>query len=387
MTRTSPTNDAIRLALVTTELGVGGAERCICQLAKGLAKADFKPVVYALATPPRAGQDHFVKQLQSHSITVRFLGMRHSAQFPLAVRKLRQLLQQQSPHIVQCFLFHANVVGTLAAARAGVPRVFAGLRVAEPVWWRWHLQRLAALRIERFVCVSQSVADYAVNRYRLPREKMHVIANAVDADDLGRREPVDLRQLGLSANRRAIICVARLDRQKGIDWLLRLAPRLFSQLPNHDLLLVGTGPSAKAAQATVRANQLVSRIHFLGWRGDVPEILRASDLLVLPSRWEGMPHVLLEAMACGLPVVASRVEGVAEVLGQLVEHQTVDPHDETSFVDSVVMLAKNRDLARSLGHQNRQHVTENFSLDQLCTAYAELYRTPDQCHRKASEKK
>ena len=100
-----------------------------------------------------------------------------------------------------------------------------------------------------------------------------------------------------------------------------------------------------------------------------------------------MPHVLLEAMACGLPVIASRVEGVAEVLGPLEEHQIVDPQDTTSFVESVVALAQNRDLAISLGQRNQRHVAENFSLDGLCAAYAELYRTPDQCHPKQLGKK
>ena len=119
----------------------------------------------------------------------------------------------------------------------------------------------------------------------------------------------------MPAGRDVVTCIGRLDRQKGLDWLLETAAIWLPQLPRCDLLLVGQGPERRKLEAQCRGLGIGDRVHFAGWRPDVAEILAASRLLVLPSAWEGMPNVVLEAMAAGLPVVATDVEGVRELLG------------------------------------------------------------------------
>jgi glycosyltransferase involved in cell wall biosynthesis len=123
------------------------------------------------------------------------------------------------------------------------------------------------------------------------------------------------------------------------------------------------------------ATPFAARIHFAGWRPDVKEILRSSDLLVLPSRWEGMPNILLEGMASGLPVMSTLVEGVAEVLGPLAAHQSSRPGDLAEFVAKAAAILKDPSLARLLGEQNRQRVTEHFSLANMIRAYERLYES------------
>ena len=198
-------------------------------------------------------------------------------QFPAVVHRLKRLLATQKPQIVQTFLFHANLMGRLAARRAGVKAVVAGVRVAERAA-RWHvwLDRLTQGWVDRYVCVSQAVADFSVARGGVPQEKIVVIPNGIDLEKYPARQPADLATLGIVAGRRAVAVVGRLEAQKGVDWLIAAAPEWRAKAPDCDLLLVGDGPMWPSLEAASRASGIADRVHFAGWRADVPEILAAS---------------------------------------------------------------------------------------------------------------
>jgi starch synthase (maltosyl-transferring) len=358
---------------------MGGAEKSLTQLAVGLAKRGFQPEVYSLGPKPER-RDALVTALSEAQLPVHYLGCTRWWQFWSAVRRLCHLFREQRPQCVQTFLFHANVVGALAARRAKVPVIFLGLRVAEPVSWRWRVQRWLASQIRQFVCVSESVASYACSVGGLPAAKLTVISNGIDLEAVDARSPADLQDLGIASGRQAIICVSRMDRQKGIDWLLDHAPALLQRLPDHELVLVGEGPYFQSAQRKVKASRLADRVHLLGWRDDVLEMMKAAHLFVLPSRWEGMSNALLEAMACQLPVVAMDVEGVREVVGPGSAEQVAPLGNSEEFLKRVVALAESPQRARRLGQQNRRHVAEHFSLQRVNDAYTGLYETGDPYH-------
>lgn len=363
----------IRVALAITDLEVGGAERCLVNLASGLDRHRFEPVVYCLASPPPDSRQALVAQLARQRVSVEFLGGRWSWQLPGVARRLRRLIQRDQPHIVHAFLFHAAVVATLATETSGKSRLLVGIRVAEPSVWRWRVLRRLAHRIDRFIAVSQTAADYAVDVGNLPAEKTTTIANGIDIRNFPAQYGIDLTTLGVPPGRRAVVCVARLDKQKGIDWLLRLAPRLLDELCEHDLVLVGDGPQSTYLKRLARSLGIGPRVHFAGWQAEIPQLLRSCDLLVLPSRWEGMPNVLLEAMASGLPVVATECQGVAQLLGPLFKHQLVKHRDPLEFVRKCVEIARNGQLAAELGEQNRIRIREHFSLHAMIQAHQRLY--------------
>jgi len=284
------------------------------------------------------------------------------------------MLAEQQPAIVQTFLYHANVVGTLAAARRRLrPCVVNGIRVADPCRRRQRLERWMSRRAERIVCVSQSVADFCGGQVRLPRHKLVVIPNGIDVDQYPCTSAADLAHFGVPPDRQGILFVGRLHAQKGLDWMLRVAPSFLNELPSHDLLLVGDGPERKNLQDLAASIGINDRVHFSGWRPDVPEILAASALLVLPSRWEGMPNVVLEAMATGLPVVSTRAAGVEELLGPLADGQTADVNDAEGFSEMVLRLAGNPKKSKEIGNLNRRRASENFSIGAMVAAYEQLY--------------
>jgi glycosyltransferase involved in cell wall biosynthesis len=362
--------DRIRLAFVITELAVGGAEKCLVSLATRLDRERYEPAVYSLKARPPAGKDGLVRQLEAAGVPVTFLDLRSSWQFFGAVRRLAELLRQQQPPIVQTFLFHANVVGTLAARRAGVAKIVAGIRVADPRWWRAVVEKQVLRRADVTVCVSQSVAEFC-RRHRYRRHV--VIPNGVDLAAYQNAPPLDLTTLGLASGKRAILYVGRLDKQKGLVEFLRAAPRVLPGLREHDLLLVGDGPQRKELERLAKSLGISDRVHFAGWRADVPAILAAADMLVLPSRYEGMPNVVLEALAAGKPVVATRAEGVVELLGQAADRQTVALGKPDEMWAKIGEFAQFPQSLHELRNLNRFRAENEFSLPAVIAQYDRLY--------------
>lgn len=366
----------LRIALSITDLDVGGAERSLVELATRLDPSRVEPVVYCLKPRPESDEASSVPALEAAGIEVHFLGLARSRQILEAVSRLRRLLAQQEPDLLQAFLFHANLVGRLAARRAGVRRVVSGIRVAER-HCRWHLwaDRLTAGLVDRYVCVSDAVARFSADRARLPPKKLVVIPNGIDADRYPASRAADLEPCGVRSGRRVVTYVGRLDRQKGVRWLVRTARCWLDRLPDCDLLLVGKGPDRPALERLCVEHGISDRVRFAGWRSDVPEILAASELLVLPSVWEGMPNCVLEAMASRLPVLATDVEGVRELLGSGAEAQTVRYGDTQALVDKMVTLMSDRDGASELGASNRLRVQSEFTLERMVTAYQDLWES------------
>jgi glycosyltransferase involved in cell wall biosynthesis len=365
-----------RITFCITDLEPGGAERCLVELVTRLDRQRFDPTVYCLGPRPEGNALSLVDTLERSGVGVRCFGARRTIDFPRVVLSLRRHFAAERPQIVQAFLFHANVAATLAARLSGVPHIVTGIRVGEPHRrWRLTLSRTIDRWVERHVCVSRAVRDFSLRQAGLPQGKLVVIPNGVDVDRFAGATPSSLESLGVRRDRRIITYIGRLDEQKGLPWLIDLMPRILAHLSGHDLLLVGSGPQRELLERLVAERGLSERVHFAGFRADVPGILAASDLLVLPSRWEGMPNVILEAMASGKAVVATDVEGVAEALGGGAGQQTVPSGDAEGFVHKVLTNVADARLRALLGAQNQARARDVFSLPAMVDAYQRLYQS------------
>ena len=365
-----------RIALCITDLEVGGAELALVELAKRLDRTRFSLAVYCLGPRPQRPEGSCAAKLESAGIPVDCLGARRWSDAVWATRQLAGLLAAQKPQLLQSFLFHANLVGRVAARLAGVPRVVAGIRVAErqAMWHLW-VDRLTGRWVDRYACVSQAVAEFSISRARVPRDRVVVIPNGIDANAYPALQPADLTEFGIPAGSKVVTFVGRLERQKGVDWLLKTAGLWLHAVADCHLLIVGRGPLLPRLVAQARQAGMAERVHFAGWRPDVPEILAASHLFVLPSRWEGMPNVLLQAMASRLPVVATAVEGVREVLGEGAAAQMVPFGDAGAFARRTAALLADRELAASLGRANRQRAESMFSMEAMVSGYQRLWES------------
>ena len=368
---TSPTP---AIVFCITDLDTGGAERSLVELVTHLSPQRFRPIVVSLAPPPTPPNEALVGELTAAGVHVEFLGGRSALQAPAIIGKLTRLLKEWQPRIVQTFLFHANVVGAIAARRAAVQYVVTGIRVAErrANLHHWLARRTARL-VDCHVCVSESVADFSREVAGLPAEKLVVIPTGVDLKRFPAPTATRLTDLGIAPGRRGILSAARLDPQKRLEWLLERAATFLPQLPEHDLVIAGRGPNERQLKRLAIRLGIDQRVHFVGWRTDLPQVIAASDLLVLTSRWEGFPRVVLEAMASGKPVVTTAVEGVGEVLGPLAHDQLLAADDAAGFAQAVVAVAAAADYGAQLGRHNRQRVADHFTIDRTVAAYEALY--------------
>lgn len=363
----------LRVALTITDLEPGGAERCLAELARGIDRRRFEPIVYCLAPPPPQGRS-LLPLLEQAGVAVRFLDANRPRHLPGLLHRLTRLFRAERPDLVQSMLFHANFASRLAARRAGISPVVCGIRVAErrSTWHLW-LDRRTQHLVERYVCVSRAVADFSRQKGRLPGEKLAVIPNGIDLSRYPATPGADLGQFDIAPGRPTMVLIGRLDRQKGVDWLVEMLPDCFQAMPEADLLIVGQGPMHRALQARCEQLGVAARVHWAGWRADVPSILTACDLLLLPSRWEGMPNVVLEAMASSRPVLASSCEGVAELLGPEAPAQTAPFGDRAAWLAQLGRLLGNPVRRREIGAQNRLRAEHEFSLGSMIGAYEALW--------------
>jgi glycosyltransferase involved in cell wall biosynthesis len=363
-----------RLALVITELEPGGAERCLVEVAIGLDRSKFLPLVVSLAPPPTDSEKRIlVERLGNAGVPTHFLNARRVWDFYSSVRRLADLFRAEQIELVQTFLFHANVVGTRAALAAKVPQVLTGIRVADPRPWRVFLERWTTANANRFVCVSQSVAEFCRHR-GFASEKLVVVPNGVDLARWQAIENTVANPLGLAQGRQGILFVGRLDKQKGLDSFFRELRTIFQSLPEHDLILVGDGPQRSTLERLATRMRLASRIRFLGWQPDTAPFIAAANTLVLPSRWEGMPNVVLEAMAAGKPVVAMQAEGTVELLGIASQEQTAASGDWAGFRRRLIDIGKSPQLATDLGRKNQVRA-EQFSIAAMVQRYERLFES------------
>ncbi len=299
----------VRVAFCITELDPGGAEQALFEIVTRLAPANWEVRVYCLGP-----ETELSRKLQERGIVTICFGVRHVYQVGVLFR-LAQQLREFRPALIQTFLFHANILGRLAGWWAGVSVVLSGLRVAER-GKRWHLwlDRWTNQLVTLNVCVSEGVKRFAVSHGGLREGKLRVIPNGVDAERFASATPVDLCRFGIPADAWTLVTVGRLSVQKGHDELLgAVAPLLIADSRMH-LLIVGEGPERESLVWLADTLDVSGQVHFSGFQEDVAGILKSCQAFALPSRWEGMPNALLEALAAGLPCIATDVEGVRELL-------------------------------------------------------------------------
>ncbi|MFN9374709.1 MAG: glycosyltransferase [Planctomycetaceae bacterium] len=358
----------LRLAFCVTELDPGGAERALVELVTRLDRCRFAPRVYCLS-----GRGALVDRLEGAGIETVLLRARSRADFGV-VRRLKNELMRQRPQLLQTWLFHANLAGRLAGWWAGVPVIVSGIRVAERrSKWPLRLDRWTQRLVDAHVCVSQSVSDFSERVAGLERRKLRVIPNGVEAARFAEAAPWDGATLGIPPTAPVIVAAGRLDRQKGFDLLLRAiaAGGRFPRDPHW--VVVGEGPERGNLQRQIADLGLQGTVHLPGWRADLPGILRAATGFVLSSRWEGMPNVVLEAMAAGLPVVATGVEGVRELVIDPETGWIVPPDDTAALTAALRALLADPAGGVQRGLAGAQRVRETFTWEQVCAAYSDMY--------------
>jgi glycosyltransferase involved in cell wall biosynthesis len=356
------------LQLIPT-LDRSGAEKQMVLLATGLPRDRFQVEV---ATLTRTGP--LESDLRSAGIPITNIGKRFKLD-PLAASRLTRFLKAREFDVVQTWIFAANAYGRLAARRARVPVVIT-TEMAVDLWKgkaeRW-VDRKLALWCDRLVGNSHAVVDY----YRglgIPEDRLAMIYSGIADEEPPSVDPSAIRkEFGFEAGAPLVFFAGRLAEQKRVDDLLKALDLLQHVQPDVRTLIAGDGPLRQTLEETARAYELTSRVRFLGHREDVPRLMAASDMVVLPSAYEGLPNLVLEAMRFRKPVVATAAPGTTEVV---VDGQTgvlVPVRTHRLLARAIRDLVRDPDRARRLGEAGRHRAETEFHAQTMIDRFAALY--------------
>jgi len=219
------------------------------------------------------------------------------------------------------------------------------------------------------VIISSRMKDYLIE-HNFSFLDTQFIANGLDID---RFHPTLVDAFD-NERRRIVVCISRLSYEKGIDVLLQAWYLIQKQAPETRLIIVGTGPLQGQLEQMAQALAIVDSVEFAGLQQDIPAQLYRGSLAVSPSRWEGMPVAVLEAMACGLPCVATRVSGSEDIITHGVNGLLVEPEDYQSLAQALLVLLRDPELARQYGRAAHSTIEQRYSLEHITNQYVELYR-------------
>lgn len=352
---------------VVLSLDVGGLERVVLDLVREGVRGGQRVSVVCLE---RLGR--LADEVEAMGATVACLNKRAGLR-PATTLGLRSVLRRLRPDVIHTHQLGALFYAALATATPAVHTEHGRASLERPR--RRALARLSAWRASRFVCVSQDLGDEYRARGLVSPGKLRVISNGIDMQRFrgGFLRGHAKRDLGLPPGDPVVGTVGRLDEIKRQDLLIRAFASSLESVPRARLLLVGDGPARDELRRLAGDLGVADRVHFVGYLPDPAPCLRAMDLFALTSRSEGMPLAVLEAWAAGLPVVATRVGGLAEMTAGRPAAALVEPGDVGAIRDAITGLLRDADAAKALGEAGRRRVAEAYSLERMAADYHREY--------------
>ena len=355
----------------------GGPERQMLGLAVNLPKSINTTI---LCFRDNGSSAPFVQRLGESKVDARVL-THANPHFVAMVADVIGELKAKRAHVLISHGYKADILGLFAARIARVPI----LSVSRG--WTGHtrkvrlneaLDRLALRHVDGVVCVSDGQAT-KVRRAGVPADRVHVIRNAIDTTRFAVADPASRSTLqAMFPTPRDVIVagVGRLSPEKGFDVLIEAARITTARVPGAGFVLLGDGPERSALEDRVRAAGLEGRVAFAGFRSDVDRLLPGADILAQSSHTEGLPNVVLEACAAGIPVVATAVGGTGEVIRDGANGFLVEPANPVALADRLLELMVSADLRQSMGERGREVVRREFSFADQCAKYERLFASP-----------
>src|SRR3990167_2687246 len=368
----------MKILHVIPSLGIGGTEKVLLQLCRALESKSLQQYVVALKVGGATEES-----LKGIHIPVRVLNSSNSfwsgiLDFPRLYSDLKEIIAEVSPEIVHTWLSRANILGRFSAKKCKVPYVISSLRVMEEEK-SYHLwaERFTQKWCDRVTVNSPSLEKFALEKIGIPKEKVIVILNGIDcsAQRIDQSIVDSFRKEWIKENEVVIGAMGRLHIQKGIDVFLKAAKIVAEKIPNAKFLIAGDGPEKESLMQLSHSLGIESKVQFCGWVKESASFLSLLQIFVLTSRWEGMPNVILEAMALKKPIVATKVGGTLDLIEHEKEGLLVKSNDPESCAQAILRALQDRFLVEKLSQSAYQKVQQKFSLEKMIESYRSLYET------------
>jgi len=380
-------SDDLRALILINGLGTGGAERSLAEMLPEMAARGVVSTVVAFHRREEGVQD----QLLGSDIDVRII----PTGFGGRIRAVRRLIHELRPDLVHTQLFEANMAGRLGALRSGAPVLtslvntnYDPVRIAaDPNVDRWKIETVrrvdgftARHLTAHFHAISHAVKDAAVRALRIDPARITIVERGRDPRRLGlpgtdRRNSVRAR-LGIETDRPVLIGVGREEHQKGFRHLVAAVDELRRTVPDVLVLLAGRrGHASAGIDRQIDTLGLGGHIRRLGHRDDVPDLLAAADVFVLSSLFEGIAGVVIEAMGLGLPIVATDIPAMREILEPGRNAELVPPMDAAAIATAAHRLLGEPSRRLDYGRRSREIFEARFTLDRIVERMVMLYRS------------
>lgn len=341
---------------------LGGAEQHLLTLLRGFDRAAFRVSLVC----PQVLAERLAADLPADVRAIP-LALASPRNWRAAVR-LAGVLRELRAEVLHSHMFKSSLFASPIGRLAGVPAIIETPHINErwrkgPIKGRFVVDRLAGHFVDRYIAVSEANARYLIAEKGLQARKVVTIPNSCDVShfDPARTAPPKLKdEWRIGDGDPVLVVLARLDMQKGHDVLLDAMVTIHREFPSAKLFLVGEGPRGAALRAQVRDLGLMDVVRFTGYRRDVEDWLALADVVVLPSRWEGMPLVAIEALAAGKAIVATAVDGTPEVVVDGQCGLIVPSARPAPMAQAIVRLLRDPGLRRTFGENGRQRAIQHF---------------------------
>ena len=353
----------VNILYLVVGLEIGGTEIQLLELLKKLDRRKYNPIVCSIKEKGIVADD-----IEKTDIRVESLSIRNRFNL-LALPRLVKILRRERIDILHTFLFWANILGRFTGRIARVPIIISSeecinLRKKKIAIL---IDRLTSRWADRIVVISKAIKNTLVERERISPEKIEVIYNGIDLNSFkteDKKEEDSIPKVGI---------VGRLHPDKGHRYFLKAAAQIVKKEPRVEFLIVGNGPLRKELGALSNKLGLSGKVIFAGERRDILKIISSLDILVLSSLEEGLGNVLLEAMATGKPVIATKVGGVPEVVLDGETGILVPPRNPEALAQVTLKLLTNRALAKRMGQAGRRRVEKYFTIDRMVKETEKVY--------------
>ncbi len=369
-----------------TRLIIGGAQQNTMETCTCLNRNRFAAQI--ISGPQTGPEGEIISEVRKRGIPLTIIPELvrevHPVKDLIALQKLANFFKKEKPHIVHTHSSKAGILGRWAARMAGVPVIIHTVH-----GWGHHsyqksfvrqlyvfLEKKAAPFTDMLIAVSNLTMQMGLKDRIGTEKKYTVIHSCINVDEFCAPsvDPASLKkELGIPLQRPVVGTVSRLSQQKNPVDFVRMAALVKQAVPECKFLFVGDGALRAQTEALIARLNLEQDMFILGLRTDIPELLSCMDVFTLTSLWEGLPRVIPQAMAAGVPVVANNVDGSAEVIQDGVNGFLIPPHNVSIMAERVIQLLNDSTLRKDMGLRGRQTALREFSLNDMIRKIEALY--------------
>ncbi len=358
---------------ITHDLAIGGLQQVVVNICRNIDRRRFDISVLCLRE-----KGDFAREIEREGIPVYQLPKNADGSPDyLSFWKIAQILRRKKTEIIHTHNTQPFVEGTLGSFFSRVRTIVHTDHARDfPDKKRYMVAEWFASKFTyRVVGVSEHTTNNLMRYEKISPHRLVTIPNGIDEEKFSVR--IDVRkkreEVGIRSHGPVIGVGVRLTEQKGLTYLVRAMPSVLKDIPDAELVIAGEGPLAGPLQKEAASLGIGESVHFIGPRLDIPELLQMFDLYVLPSLWEGLPMVLLEAMAAGCPVIATNVGGNSTVITHGYNGSLIEPRNPGLLAAEIVKIASQPTVREAYRHRSREIIHRQYSIDTMVKKYEQLY--------------